>query len=302
MSVPYEKLVAKAHMMRADYEALMHSVTHPHVDVAEYREIELSLVAPYITKLLVYRPLGSDGKVLPAYISLHSGAWARGSAYFDDYVNRVTANRVGCVVVAVEFQLAPEAQFPTQPNECYSAVKWVFDHAGELGVDTSRIALGGHNSGGTLAIAVANMAKVTKAFDLCCVISDCAMMDLSCDYDELPDFDLDEALVGELKGAFFNTCYLGSLSKQTDPLASPKFGTDVSGLPPIFMVCAELDPTAGDAEDYYNRLKAAGNDCRFHCHLGQKHGFNVQPGLAPQEKVDESFLVLDNYLIEKFAK
>lgn len=300
MAVSQEKLLRKAKQMREDYEVLMHSVEHPHVEVGEVREISLRLIEPYETKLLIYYPKGYAGQLLPAYIVLHSGAWARGSAYFDDYVNRVTANRVNCIVVAVEFQLAPEAMCPLQPRECYEAAAWVFEHAKELGIDAKRIALGGHNSGGTLAAVVSHMARDSGLFRPCCVLLDCAMMDISCDLDELPEFDDDDPMRGPIRGAFFNTCYLGDLSRQKEPLASPGYEKDLRGLPPTFVIYAELDPMRDYSVDYYQRLKAAGNDCRLYCHEGKKHGFNVQPGIATQEEVDAAFLLMDEYLSEQF--
>lgn len=300
MAVSQEKLLRKALMMREDYRVLMHSVSYPTVEVGGYREIALHLVESYTTKLLIYYPNTHEKKNLPAYIVFHSGAFARGSAYFDDYVNRVTANRVDCVVIAVEFQLAPEATYPLQPQECYEATGWVFKHADELGIDSKRIALGGHNSGGTLAAVVSHMARDNGKFKPCCVVLDCALMDLSCELDELPDFEEDDPMRGPIRGVFFNTCYLGSLSKQKEPMASPGYEENLQGLPPTFVIYAELDPMKDSSIEYYNSLTAAGNTCRLYCHEGKKHGFNVQPGIASREEVDEAFLLIDNYLSEQF--
>lgn len=299
MAISYEKLLRKAQQMRKDYEVLMHSVEHPVVEVGDYQEVSLELIKPYTTKLLIYYPKDMPRENLPAYIVLHSGAWARGSAYFDDYVNRVTANRVGCVVIAVEFQLAPEAMCPLQPRECYEASKWVFEHAQELGINAGRIALGGHNSGAILAAVVSHMARNSGAFRPCCVVLDCAMMDLSCDLDELPDFDDDDPMRGPIRGAFFNTCYLGDLARQKEPLASPGYEENLNDLPPTFVIYAELDPMRDFSVDYYERLKKSGNNCRLYCHEGKKHGFNVQSGIATQEEVDEAFLLIDSYLSEQ---
>jgi len=303
MSVPYEKMLEKAHMMRRDYDILSHSVTHPEVPVGSYQELEKEFVPGYTTKLLIYRPLNAPAGPLPVYIPLHSGAFARGSAYFDHYVNSVTCNRVGCIVVAVEFQLAPEGRFPTQIEECYAAAKWVYDNAEALGADPKRIAIGGHNSGGTLAAAVCLLQRDRGEFPLCCAILDCSMFTLLSDHDELPDFDMSDPMRGPIRGTFFNTCYLGNLSLgATNPLASPLYAESVANLPPTLVVIAGLDASREDAEAYYARLQEAGNDCELILHEGLPHGFNVQPGLADQSVVDKSFEMLDNYLIRRFAK
>lgn len=304
MPVAYEKILRKAHEMRKAYDELSHSVTHPKVKVGSYREIDKEFVKGYVTRLLVYTPEKQDTKaLLPVYVVLHSGAFARGSAYFDDYVNSVTANRVGCIVVAVEFQLAPEGQFPTQIEECYAAAKWVYDHAEELDADRDRIAIGGHNSGGTIAAVVNHLVRDRGEFRICCAILDCAMFTLLSPYDELPDFDDDDPMKGPIKGTFFNTCYLGDPTiGKTNPMASPLYVESVADLPPTFVVIAGNDPARPGAEEYYTRLEEAGNECRLFCHEGLPHGFNVQPGLASQDVVDASFEILDGYLKEYFSK
>ena len=294
-----EKILRKARQLRADYERLSRSVFFPQVAVGSYREITLELIPGYRTKLLVYTPERADRTALPAYLVLHSGAFVRGSAYLDHYFNSVTANRAGCAVIAVEFQLAPEAQFPVQVEECYASAKWVWQHAGELGVDADRLALGGHNSGGTLAAVVSHLVRDRGEFSLRCVLLDCAMFTLAGPENELPDFDEDDPLRGPVRGAFFNTCYLGDPTlAETDPLASPLYEASLEGLPPTLVVIAGLDAARPGAEQYFARLQKAGNDCRLICHEGLPHGFNVQPGLAPRETVERSFTLLDGYLKE----
>ena len=299
MSPSREKLLRKAKEHRADYEKLLRSVSYPQVEVGAYREIELTLIPGYLTKLLIYTPKEAAQTPLPAYIVLHSGAFVRGSAYFDHYSNSLTANRVGCAVIAVEFQLAPEAQFPVQIEECYACAKWVWKHADELGVDKNRLALGGHNSGGTLAAVVSHLARNRGEFSLRCVLLDCAMFTLAGPMSELPDFAADDPMRGPIRGAFFNTCYLGDPTlAETNPLASPLYEPSLEGLPPTLVVIAGLDAARPGAEQYYARLQEAGNDCRLICHEGLPHGFNVQPGLASREVVEHSFVLLDEYLRE----
>lgn len=302
MAVPYEKILQKALSMREDYANLLQSASHPVVQVKSFQEVDLELVPGYKTRLLIYTP-ESECSVLPVYVVFHSGAFARGSAYFDEYVNSVTAKRVGCIVVAVEFQLAPEVKFPTQIMECCAAVEWVYAHAEELNADPERIAIGGHNSGGTIAAAVNHMVRDRGEIQLCCAVLDCAMYTLYSDMEELPDFDISDPLKGPVRGVFFNTCYLGDLKiGYSDPLASPLLEDDLSGLPPTLVVIAGKDAARLDSEKYFQKLKDSGNDCLLKIYEDEPHGFNVQPGLAAQAVVDESFRFLDDFLVKQFNK
>lgn len=300
MAVSYEKLLEKARRMREDYARLCLSAVHPAVAGVCRGELELQLLPGQRTRLLLYAPENAAGP-LPVYVVFHSGAFARGSARLDDYVNAVTAVRVGCLVAAVEFRLAPEARFPTQIMECAAAVEWIAAHCGELNADPARIAVGGHNSGGTIAAAVCLLLRRRGAPRLRCAVLDCAMFTLYSDLPELPDFDMDDPLRGPIRGVFFNTCYLGDLRLgYRDELASPLLAEDLGGLPPTLVVIAGRDAARADAEAYFRRLKEAGNDCELKCYEGLPHGFNVQPGLAEQSTVDASFRFLDEYLIRKF--
>lgn len=217
--------------------------------MGSFDEVSLELLPGFQTKLLLYTPQDKPAGPLPAYIVLHSGAFVRGSAYFDHYVNSVTANRVGCVVAAVEFQLAPEAQFPVQIEECCQAVRWLYEHAEQWNIDRTRIALGGHNSGGTLAAAVSHQLRDVRDLQLRCVILDCAMFTLLSSHEALPDFEDSDPMKGPIRGTFFNTCYLGDLSLgKRDPRASPLYEPCLEGLPPTLVVIAGRDPARPDTE------------------------------------------------------
>ena len=104
----------------------------------------------------VYTPAG--GRALPAHLYIHGGGFWIGTLDHFDVNCRATAVGAGCVVASVDYRLAPEFHFPTAPEDCYAALRWLVDHAGELGVDPSRISVGGGSAGGNLAAVVALMA------------------------------------------------------------------------------------------------------------------------------------------------
>ena len=106
----------------------------------------------------IYRPEDS-GSSSPALVFFHGGGWVVGSVETHDGIARALANRSGCVVVSVDYRVAPEHRFPVAIDDAWSATRWVLANAGELGIDPGRVAVGGDSSGGNLAAVVARRAR-----------------------------------------------------------------------------------------------------------------------------------------------
>ena len=107
-----------------------------------------------------YTPAGAPpGAVLPALVYAHGGGWFLCSLELYDNPCRALANATGCMVLSVDYRLAPEHKFPVPVEDFYCALRWVCEQAGMLGVDPARIAVGGDSAGGNLAAAAAIMAR-----------------------------------------------------------------------------------------------------------------------------------------------
>src|SRR5262249_52310932 len=96
----------------------------------------------------IYRPQGAPP--FPALVYFHGGGWRLGSLDGWDNLCQALANRGGCVVVSVDYRLAPENKFPAGLEDAYAAARWVAEHGAEIGVDSSRVAVGGDSAGGNL--------------------------------------------------------------------------------------------------------------------------------------------------------
>jgi len=110
--------------------------------------------------LRVYRPAGvADGTRVPAYLFFHGGGWVIGDVNTHDVLCRQLTAASGASVISVDYRLAPEHKFPAAADDSWAATTWVVAHAAELGLDASRLAVGGDSAGGNLAAVVALMAR-----------------------------------------------------------------------------------------------------------------------------------------------
>lgn len=216
----------------------------------------------------VYRPCQG---VLPGYVYFHGGGWWLGNLDLVDHIGRTRAVETGCVVVTVDYRLAPEHPFPAPLDDCWSAVRWVFDNADELGVDRHRIAVGGGSAGGNLAAAVCLLAREDGDVQIAAQVLEVPAVDLtlSTSAESLrlygDGFGLDEADIVECM-----KFYVGGHDPK-DPLVSPIYG-DLHSLPPAMVTTAECDPLRDDGEAYAAKLQDAGVRVTLRRWDGHVHG------------------------------
>jgi acetyl esterase len=130
----------------------------PAPPVAEVRELEAE--GPHGTiPLRLIKPQGATGGALPVLVYFHGGGWVIGDLDTHDTLCRELANASGCAVVAVDYRMGPEHRFPAAVDDCIAATYWVARHARALGLDPTRLAVGGDSAGGNLAAVVAQAAR-----------------------------------------------------------------------------------------------------------------------------------------------
>ena len=191
------------------------------------------------------------------------------------YPARTISNATGCLVVSVDYRLAPEHAFPTGLSDCYSVVRWIAQQGQDIGWNGQMLAVAGDSSGATFAAAVAGMALDDGLTAITHQVLFYPSLDLDFDTTRYPS--LTENAIGyglETAGLRpFNAFYLNSGADPADPRVSPIKRKSLAGLPPALIVTAEFDPLRDEGELFSRRLIQAGVRSTLRRYEGAGHGF-----------------------------
>ena len=229
--------------------------------------------------LRAYAPVQAPEK-RACYVYFHGGGFWLGTLDQFDGPCRQIARAAGCVVVAVDYRLAPEHKFPVAAEDSYAALLWIVEHARELGVDPGRVAVGGGSAGGNLAAVVALMARDRGGPQLALQVLEIPVTDFT-NLEPL-GFPQEGVVVPNNKG-HYRAFYLNDESEAQNPYASPLLASELGGLPPALVMCCEYDTLAPEGEAYARRLAEAGVPVDYVCWPGQFHGSAGLAALIPQE-------------------
>lgn len=262
--------------------ALMESLSAPStVEVARVENRTIPGPAGEIP-VRIYAP-EADGPV-PVLVWYHGGGWVIGSLDTADGICRELVDAAGCVVVSVDYRLAPEHRFPAGLDDAYAAVCWVSEHAAEIGADRSRLAVGGDSAGGHLAAATSMLARDRGgppiSFQLLV-------------YPALEHEFTRPSMVENAEGYMLTTEAMRWFYRHTlndpgegdDPRVSPIRAESLAGLPPAFVVTAEFDPLRDQGIAYAEALADAGVAVTSTTYEGVFHGFYSMSAMLDQAKV-----------------
>jgi acetyl esterase len=218
----------------------------------------------------IYSPYGTGP--FPVLVYFHGGGWVIGDLEAYDATCRALTNAAGCLVVAMEYRLAPEHKFPAAPEDCYAATCWVAANAAAIGGDPRRIAVGGDSAGGNLAAVVAQMARDRGGLALVYQLLVYPVTNYGYDTASYRE-NADGYLLTRDAMVWFWNHYLRSAADGDNPLASPLRANDLRGLPPAIVLTAEFDPLRDEGEAYAMRLQEAGVPVTLKRYAGTIHGF-----------------------------
>jgi acetyl esterase/lipase len=208
----------------------------------------------------------------PALYWIHGGGFVLGDVDGDMVAPAQVADELGAVVVSVEYRLAPEHPFPAPVEDCYAGLVWMAAHAEELGFDPGKLAVGGLSAGGGLAAAVALLARDRGGPALCFQLLDIPEVDDRLATPSMKQFT-DTPLWNHPNAILSWEAYLGpGHDGETSPYAAPARATDLSGLPPAYVVTCEFDPLRDEGIEYAQRLIQAGVPTELHHYPGTFHG------------------------------
>jgi acetyl esterase len=221
--------------------------------------------------LRVYRPVG-DGP-FGVLCFFHGGGFVLGDIKTHDGVCRQLAADAECVVVSVDYRLAPEHPFPAAVEDCDAALRWVAVNAASLGGDPNRLAVGGESAGGNLSAVIAQRMRNTGGPALAAQL----LVYPACNVTGEPT----ASMLANGEGYFLTSadmewflgCYLSDLAHGATTDVSPALAEDLSGLPPALVITAEFDPLCDDGEAYAAALAKAGVDVTSTRYDGAIHGF-----------------------------
>jgi acetyl esterase len=219
----------------------------------------------------VYTPHDAVGVPAPLLLWLHGGGWVIGDLDTADATARALANRSGAVVVSVDYRLAPEHTAPAALDDALAALTWSVENAELLGVDASRVAVGGDSAGGNLAAVLCQRVRDEFGPDidfqlLVYPVVDCTLGHPSIEENAEGYFLTKDAMV------WFCGHYLGDVDPK-HPSVSPLHADSLAGLPPALVITAEFDPLRDEGEAYAAALREAGVSVDAIRYAGQIHNF-----------------------------
>ena len=230
--------------------------------------------------LRIYVPNESGQRPCPGLVYFHGGGLVAGSLDTHDALCRMLCAATGCRLIAVDYRLAPEHPFPAAIEDACAVLRWVLDHADDLGLDPGRIAVGGDSAGATLTAIATQRLRGEPGPAIRCQLLLCPVLDFGEERHSKRAYGqgylLDRALMQrDLED------YAPGLVDLSDPSISPLRAADLAGLPQAFIHTAEFDPLRDEGGAYADRLAAAGVDVTYTCHAGMVHHFYGLTGLIP---------------------
>jgi acetyl esterase len=261
-------------------------VTNP--EPPELKSVQpLAISAPHGSiPARVYTPLKprQANGLAPCLVFFHGGGWVIGDLDSHDVVCRKLADEGELIVISVDYRLAPEHKFPAAVEDAITATRWIAENAKQLGIDASRLTVGGDSAGGNLAAVVAISARDGNGPAVAGQLLIYPATDLALTHPSHSEPETSILLTHSVI-RWFRDHYLNGDADVSDWRASPARTNTLVGQPPAYVLTAGGDPLRDEGEEYARRLKEAGVPVTFRTFPGQFHGFFTMGKLLQQANV-----------------
>jgi acetyl esterase len=237
----------------------------------------------------VYTPikLRKANDLAPCLVFFHGGGWVIGNLDTHDVVCRKLADEGQLIVISVDYRLAPEHKFPAAVDDAVAATQWIAGNAKQLGINASRLMVGGDSAGGNLAAVVAISARDGGGPAIAGQVLIYPAVDFAMTHPSHREPETSILLTHSVI-KWFRDHYLNSAADAQDWRASPARIKTLAGLPPAYVLTAGADPLRDEGDEYAQQLKQAGVAVTYRTFPGQFHGFFTMGKLLRQANVAAS--------------
>jgi acetyl esterase len=243
-----------------------------------------SPAGPIPARLYTPKTLRTAGGLSPCLVFFHGGGWVIGNLDSHDVVCRKLADEGQLIVISVGYRLAPEHKFPAAVDDAIAAAKWIAANARQLGIDSSRLMVGGDSAGGNLAAVVAISARDGNGPKIAGQVLIYPAIDFALTHPSHSEPETSLLLTHSVI-RWFRDHYLNGAADVHDWRASPARAKTLIGLPPAYVLTAGADPLRDEGDEYASRLKQAGVAVTYRSFPGQFHGFFTMGKLLQQANV-----------------
>jgi acetyl esterase len=269
-----------AEQARAAYEAGAGVLEIPKASLARVEDFHIPARDGH---MLAARLYGASAGILPVLMFFHGGGFTVGSIATHDVLCRQISHLAGCAVLSLDYRLAPQNKFPTAINDAWDGLHWLARHASTLGLDASRIAVGGDSAGGTLAAVCAILARDK---DLPLLLQLLFYPGCAAHQDTASHRRFAEGYVlGEAQMTWFFDQYLRSPADRDDWRFSPLNAPDLDGVAPAWLGLAECDPLVDEGLMYADRLRLARIAVDLDIYRGVTHEFIKMGRAIPEARL-----------------
>lgn len=221
---------------------------------------------------LIYRP-DKENTVLPVFFDFHGGGFVFGLPEMDDSFCQKISEKLGIVVISVDYRLAPEFPYPAALEDAYDVTAYVHGNPFKYGIDPDRMAVGGHSAGANISAVLSMMVRKSGEFRLRCQVLDYPALDFQ------TDADLKETPLGSIPPPLmemFEDCYCEPEERSdiyVSPLTAPL--ENLKDLPPAIIISAGIDSLEKEDGTYAERLRQAGVPVEYYHYADVAHGFTI---------------------------